>query len=265
MGSGHRLLVPFLMVVIAGCHATSRAPYGNYVETIRGTDVRFDMVWIPEGRFWIGRTEVTWDEYLQYCDFEETGKAPPGVDAVSKPSPTQQDVHPLDRDWGMGKRPAVGMSKNAATKYCQWLSLNTGNRYRLPTEAEWELACGKERPTPLDDHAWHYDNSEHMTHEVGEKKPNRNGLCDMLGNLWEYCLDAYSEEEPERAVLRGGSWSEMPDEIAPQSRLGFDDDWILDDPNVPPGVWWVPHGENLGFRVLRLLPEDGRKREGGSR
>jgi hypothetical protein len=56
-------------------------------------------------------------------------------------------------------------------------------------------------------------------------------------------------------VLRGGAWSSQPGDISPASRLGFDDDWILDDPNVPSGVWWVPHGEHLGFRVVRPARE----------
>ena len=46
-------------------------------------------------------------------------------------------------------------------------------------------------------------------------------------------------------------------EVSRDSRLRFDDDWVLDDPNEPPGVWWVPEGERLGFRVLR--PADDRR------
>ena len=95
-----------------------------------------------------------------------------------------------------------------------------------------------------------------MTHEVGQKQPNGRGLHDMLGNLWEYCSDPYSPAEPERAVLRGGSWSEPAAKTSPRSRLGFEDDWILADPNVPAGVWWVPDGDHLGFRVVCAVPDD---------
>ncbi len=242
-----------LLVNAPGCGspAVAAPPREDYTQLIAGTDVQFEMVWIEEGGFWIGRTEVTWDEYLLYCDFEETGDVPPGVDAVSKPSRPLDDVSPYDRDWGAGQRPAVGMSWNAALKYSQWLSLNTGRTYRLPREIEWELACGEVPPPPLGDHAWYGENSDQMTQEVGQKKPNRFGLHDMLGNLWEYCLNPYGPDEPDRAVLRGGSWEDADAGLTPKSRLGFEDDWVLADPNVPAGVWWVPDGNPLGFRILR--------------
>jgi len=237
----------------------------DYVQTIEGSKVRFEMVWIPEGKFWIGRYEVTWDEFLLYCDFDkDVATVPPDADAVSKPS-RPLDWTPYDRNWGTGRRPAVGMSWNAAKKYCQWVSLNTGVEYRLPTEAEWELACGPLPEGPLDDYAWYKKNSQMMTREVGKKKPNEYGLYDMLGNLWEYCENPYSEEEPERAVLRGGSWKDAAYAVKPDRRLGFDDDWTLEDPNFPPGVWWIPGGDHLGLRLLRpgkaSAPEKGKPKK----
>ncbi|MAE75254.1 MAG: hypothetical protein CMJ85_00050 [Planctomycetes bacterium] len=245
-------LVTSLMTACAGVPGDARQ---DYRDKIVASAVGFDMVWVPEGRFWIARTEVTWDAYLLYCDFDETGRVPPGVDAVAKPSKPLEDSHPFDREWGTGERPAVGMSRNGARKFCRWLTLNTGHTYRLPTEAEWELACGPAPVGNIGDYAWHMGNAEWMTHEVGSKKPNARGLHDMLGNLWEYCEGAFSAQELDRAVLRGGAWSSQPGDISPASRLGFDDDWILDDPNVPSGVWWVPHGEHLGFRVVRPARE----------
>jgi formylglycine-generating enzyme required for sulfatase activity len=222
----------------------------DYPETIQGSDVTFDMIWIEEGGFWIGRTEVTWDEFLLYCDFDGTGVVPPGADAVSKPS-RPLDWTPYDHDWGAGKRPAVGMSWNSAKKYCQWLSLNTGHEYRLPSEGEWELACGPRPEEGLGEWAWYTKNSGMMTQEVGSKKPNEFGLFDMLGNLWEYCRDPYGDEDPEQAVLRGGSWKDKSFALKPARRLAFDYDWTLADPNFPPGVWWIPGGNHLGLRVLR--------------
>jgi len=237
---------------LAGCAATDPAPaHASYTEQVRGSDVSFDMVWIPEAGFWMGKTEVTWDEYLLYCDFDHKHKLYPGADAVTKPSEPLPDVSPYDRDWGLGKRPAVGMSWNAAKKYCQWLSLNTGTTYRLPTEAEWKLACGP-LPEPLVDSAWIKEDSDDMTHPVGQKRPNRFGLYDVFGNVWEYAWNPYSPDEPKRAVLRGGSWATKGAQLTPDSRLRFEDDWVLDDPNVPPGVWWVPDGDDLGIRLIRV-------------
>lgn len=241
--------------------------HSDYSQSIDGSEVTFDMVWIEEGGFWIGKHEVTWDEYLLYCDFEESGAVPPDADAVSKPS-KPLDWTPYDRDWGAGRRPAVGMSWSAAQKYCQWLSQNTGVAYRLPTEEEWALACGTGFPEgrepargdaaawaeALDEVAWFATNSDDKTQPVGGKAPNQHGLHDMLGNLWEYCREPFSAEETDRAVLRGGAWKTPAGEIAPSARLGFDFDWTLRDPNYPPGVWWIPDGDHLGLRVLREGP-----------
>ncbi|MFJ6483770.1 formylglycine-generating enzyme family protein [Streptomyces sp. NPDC091682] len=83
--------------------------------------------------------------------------------------------------------------------------------YRLPTEAEWELACraGTTGPRygPLDDIAWHRGNSGERIHEVGGRRPNPWGLYDMLGNVWEWCWDLYDPEVyGSYRVLRGGGW-----------------------------------------------------------
>ncbi|MEW6071730.1 MAG: SUMF1/EgtB/PvdO family nonheme iron enzyme [Planctomycetota bacterium] len=239
------------LLLAPACRPSEAAPVDrSYTETIRGSEVRFDMVWIPNGGFWIGRTEVTWDEYLSYCAFDASGAAPPGVDAVTKPS-KPLDWTPYDRNWGAGRRPAVGMSWNAAKKYCEWLSANTGHAYRLPSEAEWQLACGTGGAGELAERAWYSTTSGERTEEVGRKAPNEYGLHDMLGNLWEYCAGPWDPAEPERAVLRGGSWKETAKFQDPASRLAFEDDWTLEDPNFPPGVWWVPGGDHLGMRVLR--------------
>lgn len=100
--------------------------------------------------------------------------------------------------------------------------------YRLPTEAEWEYCCrggGQEdRYGPIDNVAWYNGNSGGKTHEVGMKAANGLGLYDMLGNVWEWCNDWYQRDYPKERqvgyvgpasgyerVLRGGSWSDLPD------------------------------------------------------
>ena len=97
--------------------------------------------------------------------------------------------------------------------------------FRLPTEAEWELAARAgttaDRYGEAGDIAWYQGNSGGQTHPVGQKRPNALGLLDMLGNVWEWCQDCwgyYSDKyqvdpvfscpEGRRSgyVYRGGSW-----------------------------------------------------------
>ena len=164
--------------------------------------------------FYISKYEVTFAEYDKFCD--ATGR--------SKPD---------DEGWGRGNRPVINVSWNDATAYCQWLSQQTGQTYRLPTEAEWEYAArgGVETrqgvslkyagSNDIGEVAWDWYNSGDKTHPVGTKSPNSLGIYDMSGNVWEWCNDWYdsypssSQTNPTGAssgssrVVRGGSWNNI--------------------------------------------------------
>jgi len=88
------------------------------------------------------------------------------------------------------------------------------NKYRLPSEAEWEYACRAGTTTrysfgdsesKLGDYAWYYDNLDGKTHPVGKKKPNPYGLYDMHGNVWEWTQDKWHSDY-DSAPNDGSAW-----------------------------------------------------------
>jgi formylglycine-generating enzyme required for sulfatase activity len=221
-------------------------------ETIPGTTVKFELVRVPSAKlpdgteapvFWIGKTEVTWDEFERWY----LTPRDESVDAITRPSPAYE---PYDRGWGRGRRPAVGISFHAAKTYCEWLSKKTGRAFRLPTEAEWERAARAGAPgetlEPLAEHAWFQENADGKTQEVGRKRANALGLHDALGNAWEYCVDPAGAP-----VLRGGSWKDPASTLRFATRQAVLPKWNERDPQRPRSRWWIVDGPFVGFRVAR--------------
>lgn len=228
--------------------------FENFMETIPGTAASISMIAVPGGEFtmgspsdepfrkenegpqrrvrispfFMGEVEVTWDQFWAfYSETMSEGRTPPAViyannsrediDAVSGPTPP---FGLPDQGWGMGSRPAITMTHYSAQTFCQWLSLKTGRKYRLPTEAEWEYAARGGTATPyffegnpkklsnegflksifkpdttgIYSHAVYVNNSGNRTQEPSEARPNPFGLKNMLGNVMEYCSDWYAED-----------------------------------------------------------------------
>jgi formylglycine-generating enzyme required for sulfatase activity len=135
--------------------------------------------------------------------------------------------------------PVENISWNDIQEFIQKLNQKEGsNKYRLPTEAEWEYSARAGSKTKYywgetvnDAYLWYDGNSGTTTHPVGKKKPNAWGLYDMTGNVWEWVGDWYEKEfyknspanDPKGAnsgvyrSLRGGSW----DSYARFSRLSY--------------------------------------------
>ncbi len=140
--------------------------------------------------------------------------------------------------------PVEYVSWNDAQEFIRLLNQKEGtDKYRLPTEAEWEYACRAGSTTlwcfgddenRLGDYAWYDDNSGRKTHPVGRLKPNTWGLYDMHGNVWEWCIDRYgvypsgSVIDPagpssgSYRVFRGGSWGNNARICRSANRHGFD-------------------------------------------
>lgn len=178
--------------------------------------------------FYAGRYEVTFDEWAACV-------AAQGCASV-----------PRDAGWGRGRRPVINVSWNDAQRFVAWLSRETGKKYRLPTEAEFEYLhrAGARTPYPWGDDGnqacqwanvadrqakqqnpdWSTfpcDDGEGVTAPVGRYRANAFGLFDVAGNVWEWTQDCYisyrqapadgSAYDPpscSRRVIRGGSWSD---------------------------------------------------------
>lgn len=300
--------------IVANTKESKESDMKPYTNTIPGTRISYVMVPIPGGEysmgtpdseanrnadegpqhkvkiepFWMGRCEVTWNEYelFMYPDEERRMRGTNPTDA-SGDKLADAVTHPskpyVEMSFGMGKDgyPAISMTHHAANKYCQWLSAKTGQFYRLPTEAEWEYACRAGTTTAyyfgddaskLPEYAWFEQNSDFKYQKVGKKKPNPWGLYDMSGNVLEWCLDQYDPEyykacaakgtvlepwnkatKPYPHVARGGSWDDEAKALRSGARRGSDRAWKMTDPQLPKSIWYLSDAQWVGFRVVRPL------------
>jgi len=211
--------------------------------------------------FSIGKYAVTFAQFDAFC--AATGRQPPG-----------------DHGWGRGERPVINVSWEEAVAYAAWLSKETGEHYRLPTEAEWEYAARAGTTTPFwtghcikTDQANYNGNYDYAvcraktgvyrnrTLRVGSLPANPWGLHEVHGNVWEWVQDQYHDsyqgapsdgsawEAGDRSarVLRGGSWFYSPRFLRSASRDRGDAGYRHYD---------------LGFRLASDTPETPDSRVG---
>ena len=162
---------------------------------------RFDLEEVPI-------TSVTWHEAAAFCN------------ALSRQQ-RLAEVYDLD-----GQNSRLSLTASVKTAY-RGAGYYRAEGWRLPTEAEWEYACRGgstlARYGHLADVAWYVRNSNGSPHTVQTKQPNDWGLYDTLGNVWEWCADAWktdaysitSSTDPlflssteRRQSRRGGSFSD---------------------------------------------------------
>lgn len=285
-----------IVTIVLGTFSGTGSQLEPYTETISGTVVTFEMIPVPGGSltvadaaaagagvvlevddFWIGKTEVTWDEYdIWQLGLDHEPAARRRIDAESRPS------RPYGApDWGFGHSgfAALSVTVHAAEEYARWLSEKTGKNYRLPTAEEWRYACylghgvglaGRQMQagTPpaadaiadaaadssadaaaadyLESAAWHAGNADRATHAVASMQPDALGIYDMLGNAGEWARDAAGV-----AALHGGSYRDQATDVHCGARAEQTRAWNSTDPQIPKSTWWLSDGPFVGFRVVR--------------
>jgi formylglycine-generating enzyme required for sulfatase activity len=221
----------------------------QFVEKL-SNDVTLEMVAMPEGiflmgsrpgqgyedehpqhsvrisSFWLGKYPVTQEQWQAVM-----GKLPP--------CRCREAELPVDR-----------VTWPEARKFCERLSAQTGRAYRLPSEAQWEYACRARTNTPfyfgetittdlanyVGEHTYLDEPKGVYRHETtigGVFPPNKFGLYDMHGNVWEWCADAWHDtytgaptdgnawqsQNVTARVLRGGCWHDPPGLCRSTARL----------------------------------------------
>ena len=204
--------------------------------------------------FAMGRYEVTFDEY----------------DAFAKAAARD---FPDDEGFGRGRRPVIRVSWNEAVDYAQWLSQQTGKRYRLPTEAEWEYAAragtetaywwGEEMQSGLANcKSCGSPEDKAQTMPVGSYKPNPFGLHDTAGNVREWVQDCWHENY-QGAPSDGSAWEQENDancsgrvnrggSLRGSSKLNIRSS-SRDKYRAAARPYWV------GFRLVREIEEEPKK------
>lgn len=227
------------------CPEMVRLPAGSFWMGDESGNGNPDEIPVHEVRvpaFWIGRHEVTFDQW----------------DACARDGGCSPDI--WDQGWGRGPVPAINVTWGEAQAYVRWLSTKTRQRYRLPTEAEWEYAARAGTDTPF---PWGVDMVEGMAvcyrdcgpeadfpFPAGSAQPNPFGLYDMHGNVWEWVQDCWNDSyigapadgsawergDCEKRVARGGAWINLSLDLRSSVRS-----------HQP----WDIRFHSLGFRVAR--------------
>ncbi len=252
-----------------------------YAEDL-GSGISLNMVEIPGGRFLMGSPETEAERLDNESPQHEValreffiGMYPitqAQWGAIANLAPVNQEINSHPANFKGENHPVERVSWNDATEFCARLSKQTGRNYRLPTEAEWEYACrsgtqtpfyfGKTLTTDLANYDGNYtynngpngDSRQQTTSVDHFGLANAFGLCDMHGNIYEWCEDHWhnnyedaptdgsawlNENKNNTHVLRGGSWYHYPKYCRSASRID----------NLPSFTAFT-----LGFRVVCRAP-----------
>jgi hypothetical protein len=176
------------------------------------------MVWIPDGGFWAAKYPMVQSEFEMVARYNPSFFRNPN-------------------------RPVETISWDNAMAFCDKLTeyerkagrLPAGYKYTLPTESQWSAFSAD---ADIDQAATSRGNSLSATQDVGYSGPNKYGVYDSLGNVWEWCLDTVDDQG--NHSLRGGSWLSSTDNF----------------PSADTRIVAVPKNADrfTGFRVV-LVPQ----------
>jgi len=223
-----------------------------------------EFVLIPTGKFMMGSPSGKQGRY----NYEG-----PSYEVTIK-NPFYLGKYPVtQRQWEkvMGSNPSHFKGDNFPVEQVSWddvqkfikklAEMEGTDKYRLPSEAEWESACRAgtttkfcfgDNESELENYGWYDKNSGSKTHPVGQKNPNPWGLYDIHGNVWEWVQDrwhnnycdapsdgsAWENGDSSFRVIRGGSWSDFAEYCGSVYRCRYDP---------------IDHDGFIGFRLLKEL------------
>ena len=221
---------------------------------IPGGEIVYQVLWRRTVEtFWMARHLVTNRQFQAFLDAKDGYRNDRWWNGLTEPDRTPRSPH-----WTEANHPRETMSWYEAMAFCAWLGYKLGCDVRLPTDCEWELAA---RGTEGRHYPWGngYCAGYANVNESGELRDfrartsavgiypegaSREGILDLAGNVWEWCLDEYGNPDRTQAggtksrVLRGGSWFTPPRLTVVVSHFSL--------PNV--------RGKDFGFRVVCSSP-----------
>jgi formylglycine-generating enzyme required for sulfatase activity len=245
------------LALVSLCHggvlAQTRVPIPGSAVDIALVPIAAGSVTVGErtlkvAPFEVTRSEITWEQYDTYAlSTPSAADRARGADAVARPS---KPYGAPDYGWGHNGFAAISIAWQAAEAYAAWLTAITGDVWRLPTDAEWQLLADRSgfSAARVDALAWHAGNSEGRTHAVGSKAADALGLVDLFGNAAEWVRSTDGGH-----VTRGGSFRDAAASVGPSARAVPSDLWNERDPQIPPSRWWLSDGPFVGFRLVREI------------
>ena len=243
----------------------------SFTQTVEVFQVAFDMVLVPGDEakgiktLYVGKHEVTWDEFMPWVYVFEYGKLGDKPEASAlrnkRLCPTEIPYGDITSGFGRERFPAMHLSRLHAEIYCEWLSAETGRAYRLPTNEEWEhiyrLGRGgapneftpeeANRLAVYEETSWFEENWDLQTRRVGSKAPDLLGIHDMAGNVAEWVTGT----GPNR-VVRGGHFMSKREELGLRGWLLEDASWNASAAGYTPGMarCWCLDVMWTGFRLV---------------